>query len=92
VEKEGAHHVYHQYTIRSEEREAIRQKLKEAEIASTVYYPVPMHLQPAVEFLGYGRGDLPASERAAREVLSLPMYPELGEQEIELIADRIARV
>jgi dTDP-4-amino-4,6-dideoxygalactose transaminase len=92
VEKEGAHHVYHQYTIRSEKRDAIHERLKEAGIASTIYYPVPMHLQPAVEYLGYRRGDLPVSERVAREVLSLPMYPELGEREIEQVADIVTRV
>jgi dTDP-4-amino-4,6-dideoxygalactose transaminase len=89
VVKESCTHVYHQYTIRDPKRDEIQQKLREADISSNVYYPLPMHLQPAVEFLGYSEGDLPEAERAAREVLSLPMYPELEDGDIERIADII---
>ncbi len=84
-------HVYHQYTIRSSKRDEIQKILTEAEIASNVYYPVPMHLQPALEHLGYREGDLPEAERAAREVLSLPMYPELQKADIERIAETILK-
>jgi UDP-2-acetamido-2-deoxy-ribo-hexuluronate aminotransferase len=86
VEKEGACHVYHQYTIRSKKRNKIQQKLKENGISSVVYYPIPLHLQKALRFLGYQRGDFPVSEKAAKEVLSLPMYPELEPATIEKIA------
>jgi dTDP-4-amino-4,6-dideoxygalactose transaminase len=90
VEKEEVFHVYHQYTIRDRRRDKIQQKLKEEGISSVVYYPVPLHLQEAMKFLGYRRGDFPAAEKAAREVLSLPMYPELEEKTIRKIC-RIIR-
>jgi UDP-2-acetamido-2-deoxy-ribo-hexuluronate aminotransferase len=86
VEKPGTVHVYHQYTIRSKKRDKIQQRLRENGISSVVYYPVPLHLQEAIKFLGYQRGDFPFTERAAREVLSLPMYPELAESTIRKIA------
>ena len=88
-ERPGATHVYHQYTIRSERRDEIQQCLRERDIASVVYYPVPLHLQEAVEFLGYREGDFPVAEEAAATVLSLPMYPELEESRIREIADSI---
>ena len=86
VEKPGSVHVYHQYTIRSQKRDKIQQRLRENGISSVVYYPVPVHLQEAIKFLGYQRGDFPVAEKAAREVLSLPMYPELEEPTIRKIA------
>lgn len=92
VEKPGCVHVYHQYTVRSPRRDIIQRRLREEEIASTVYYPMPLHLQPALESMGHREGDFPVSEQAAREVLSLPMYPELPEQDIERIAEIISRV
>ena len=82
-------HVYHQYTIRSAQRDRIREALSREGIASAVYYPVPLHLQPAFRDLGYGPGDFPVSERLAREVLSLPMYPELPDQDVERICRAI---
>ena len=90
VEKEGAYHVYHQYTVTSRRRDKIQAVLKEKGISSVVYYPVPLHLQEALKFLGYRRGDFPEAEKAARQVLSLPMYPELEEKTIEEIC-RIVR-
>jgi dTDP-4-amino-4,6-dideoxygalactose transaminase len=84
-------HVFHQYTIRVERRDHVQRYLQSENIASTVYYPVPMHLQPIFKHLGYSPGNLPESERAASEVLSLPMYPELGPGDIEHIADTIER-
>ncbi len=86
VEKPGAVHVFHQYTIRSPKRDKIQQRLRENGISSVVYYPVPLHLQEAIKFLGYQKGDFPVTEKAAREVLSLPMYPELEESSIRKIA------
>ena len=82
VEKKGAYHVYHQYTIMSHKRDEIQQTLKENGISSVIYYPVPLHLQKALKFLGYQKGDFPVTEKAAKEVLSLPMYPELEESAI----------
>jgi len=92
VERKGAYHVYHQYTIRSGKRDKIQQKLKENGVSSVVYYPVPLHLQKALKFLDYRKGDFPVAEKAAREVLSLPMYPELEGEAIVKIAGIIRQV
>lgn len=86
VEKSGCYHVYHQYTIRSPKRDAIQQKLKEHDIPSVVYYPIPLHLQEALKFIGHKEGDFPVAEQIAKEVLSLPIYPELNDEDIELTA------
>jgi dTDP-4-amino-4,6-dideoxygalactose transaminase len=83
----GFTHAYHQYTIRSGRRDDIRRSMEEAGIASAVYYPVPLHLQPCFEYLGYGKGDFPASEKAAAEVLSLPIFPGMTREEM----DRVCR-
>jgi dTDP-4-amino-4,6-dideoxygalactose transaminase len=80
-------HIFHQYTVRAERRDALRQHLSGKGIGSAVYYPTPLHLQPCFSALGYRAGQLPRSECAAREVLSLPVYPELsGAQENDVIA------
>src|SRR5690348_1259891 len=84
-------HVFHQYTIRVERRDHVAKFLAGEKIASTVYYPVPIHLQPIYKQLGYRPGDLPESERAASDVLSLPMYPELREDQIKRVADALVR-
>ncbi|MBI3664204.1 MAG: DegT/DnrJ/EryC1/StrS family aminotransferase [Acidobacteria bacterium] len=90
----GCEHVYHQYTIRiagsGAERDRVQKKLAERGIATTVYYPVPLHMQPMYAALGTRAGELPASERAAKEVLSLPVYPELTAAQIERVAQTLA--
>jgi len=88
-ENEGYRHVYHQYTIRCSMRSKLQDILREEGISSVIYYPIPMHLQEAVSFLGHKEGDFPRAEKAAQEVLSLPMYPELKEKDIERICDVI---
>jgi dTDP-4-amino-4,6-dideoxygalactose transaminase len=85
-----AHHVYHQYVIRAQRRDELRQFLTDHKIGSEVYYPIPLHLQPVFAYLGYREGDLPESERAAREVLALPMFPELAEDEQQWVVENIA--
>ena len=76
----GATHVWHQYVVRSARRDALQQALKARGIGTNIHYPVPVHLQPAYAGrLPLGPGGLPETERAAREVLSLPMYPQLGD-------------
>jgi dTDP-4-amino-4,6-dideoxygalactose transaminase len=85
-----AHHVFHQYVIRAKRREELRRFLTERGIGTEVYYPLPLHLQAAFAYLGYQEGDLPESERAAREVLALPMFPELTEGEQRWVVDSIA--
>ncbi len=89
VERPGAFHVYHQYTIRSSRRDYIQQRLKEQGIASVVYYPIPLHMQKALEYLGCEEGSFPVTEQVSKEVLSLPMYPELEAADIQCIADAI---
>lgn len=87
---EGYEHVYHQYTIRIEPRDALHKFLSERKIGSAVYYPYPLHLQPLYSKLGHKAGDFPHSERAAQEVLSLPMYPELRKEQIASVVETIA--
>ena len=74
----GATHIYHLYSVLTPERVRLAAFLKQRQIGSGVYYPLPLHLQPCYKQLGYHAGDLPVSERLSREVLSLPMYPELS--------------
>ena len=83
-------HVFHQYVIRAKRRNDLRKFLTARGIATEVYYPTPLHLQPVFAYLGYKEGDLPESERAAKEVLALPMFPELTEEEQRLVVAEIA--
>ena len=89
-EVEGSRHVWHQYVIRSSRRDALREFLSSRQIGSEVYYPVPLHLQDALKSLGYCEGDFPEAERAAREVLALPIFPELREDEQQRVVGTIA--
>jgi dTDP-4-amino-4,6-dideoxygalactose transaminase len=75
--------IFNQYTIRVDRRDELQAHLKAKGIGSAVYYPVPLHLQPCFEYLGYKKGAFPESERAAREVLSLPIYPELASAQLD---------
>ena len=85
-----AKHVFHQYVIRTQRRDELRKFLAERKIGSEIYYPLPLHLQPVFSYLGLKAGDLPVSEQAAREVLALPMFPELTEAEIRWVVESIA--
>ncbi|GAB4537039.1 MAG: DegT/DnrJ/EryC1/StrS family aminotransferase [Thermodesulfovibrionia bacterium] len=86
TEEEGTMHVYHQYTIRTKKRSKVIKALKDHSISSVIYYPLPLHLQEAFRHLGYKKGDFPESERASKEVLSLPIYPELKPEKVRFIA------
>jgi len=90
VEVSGAHHVWHQYVIRCTRRDVLRDFLSARKIGSEIYYPVPLHMQEALKSLGYAEGDFPESERAAREVLALPIFPELREDEQQTVVNAIA--
>ncbi len=89
-EAPGAKHVWHQYVIRVARRDALREFLTARGIGSEIYYPVPLHLQEALKPLGYREGDFPEAERASREVLALPIFPELHEDEQNAVAEAIA--
>lgn len=86
----GNRHVYTQYTVRCRDREAVRTALRRAGIGHGVYYPVPLHLQPPLRRFGGGPGSFPVAERAAGEVLSLPVFPTLTEEERDRVADALA--
>lgn len=85
VPKAGNVHIYHQFTVRSAKRNELAAKLAAKGIGSKVFYPSPLHLEYAYQSLGYKPGDFPESERAAREVLSLPMFPELSDEDVEKV-------
>jgi len=89
-EVRGTHHVWHQYVIRTTRRDELRAFLTERKIGSEIYYPVPLHLQTALKSLGYREGSFPEAERAAREVLALPIFPELREDEQQTVVTAIA--
>jgi dTDP-4-amino-4,6-dideoxygalactose transaminase len=84
-----ARHVYHLYTVRVRDRAAVRASLDAAGIQTGLHYPVPVHLQPAYADLGYRAGQFPESERAAAEVLSLPMFPELTSDQIAIVGEAL---
>ena len=88
-EMDGNRHVYHQYTIRAKNRDDLQAYLKDKGISSTVYYPLPLHLQKVFSDLGYKEGDFPNSEEASKTVLSLPMFPELKDDQVDYVVDVI---
>jgi dTDP-4-amino-4,6-dideoxygalactose transaminase len=87
---EPAYHVFHQYVVRTYRREELREFLSARKIGTEIYYPIPLHLQPCFAYLGYREGDFPQAERAAKEVLALPMFPELTQEEQRWVVKSIA--
>jgi dTDP-4-amino-4,6-dideoxygalactose transaminase len=87
--KEYAFHIFNQYSIMLENRDELRDYLSAKKVGTEIYYPLPLHLQECFKDLGYRVGDLPVSERCARQVLSLPIYPQLSEPEREYVADTV---
>lgn len=85
-ERPGVRHVYHVYAVRLPQRDAWRARLQEMGIQTGVHYPVPVHLQPAYRDLGYKAGDFPVAEAVAREVLSLPLFPEMTDAQVEEVS------
>jgi dTDP-4-amino-4,6-dideoxygalactose transaminase len=91
-EQKDTKHVFHQYTIKVKDRDAVKQKLDEGKVTSSmIYYPVPLHLQTAYSDLGRKRGSFPLAEQTALEVLSLPMFPEMTDQQVHAVADAVKK-
>ncbi len=90
VQQDKARHVFHQYVIRAQRRDDLRAFLSSRKIGTEIYYPLPLHLQPVFSDLGLKAGDLPVAEQAAKEVLALPMFPELTEAEIRWVVESMA--
>jgi dTDP-4-amino-4,6-dideoxygalactose transaminase len=84
-----SYHVYHQYVIRSEKRDRLKEFLQEKGVPTAIYYPLPLHLQKCFSYLGYKEGDFPVAEEAARQVLALPIYPELTSDQQDFIVSSI---
>jgi len=84
------HHIYHQYVIRSPRRDDLREHLSKNEIETAIYYPLALHEQPCFEYLGYKPGDFPEAERAARETLALPIYPEISREAQQYVVNCVA--
>jgi dTDP-4-amino-4,6-dideoxygalactose transaminase len=81
--------IYNQYTLRASKRDALQAHLKSKGIGNSVYYPLPLHLQPCFAYLGYSEGAFPESEKAAREVISLPVYPELTQSQLDEVIEAV---
>ena len=90
VEPQGLIHVYNQFVIRTARRDEVREHLRNSGIPTAIYYPLPLHLQPAFAYLGYGTGSFPQAEAAGREVLALPIFPTITEAQQKSVVDGIA--
>lgn len=89
----GDRHVFHQFTVRiPRDRDAVQRQLQEAGIGSAVHYPIPIHQQPIMRQMGFGEGAFPVAEAAAQQVLSLPVHPSLGPEDVEYIASTLNRI
>ena len=87
----GCRHVFHQYVVRVRDRDRVRAKLAEEGIGTAVFYPIPLHLQQCFADLGYREGDFPNAEKAAKEVLALPMFPQLTDEELSRVAEALTK-
>jgi len=89
LEAEYAKHIYHVYAIRTKNRDALKRDLSEKDIFCGIHYPIPIHLQEAYKFLGKERGSFPVAERCAEEFVSLPMFAELSQEQINSVCHEI---
>ena len=87
-----ARHVYHVYAVRTPQRDALQEGLQSRQIQTGIHYPIPVHLQKAYSEFGFGEGDLPVTEKAASELLSLPMFAELQRTQIETVCDAVREI
>ncbi|MCX6841811.1 MAG: DegT/DnrJ/EryC1/StrS family aminotransferase [candidate division WOR-3 bacterium] len=85
----GCRHIFNQYVVRVPRRNELQAFLKERSVGAEVYYPLPLHLQECFAYLGHKPGDLPESEKAAKETLALPVYPELSDPQAKYVVDSI---
>jgi dTDP-4-amino-4,6-dideoxygalactose transaminase len=83
--------IYHMFVVKVKDRDKLFEYLNNEGIGTGIHYPIPLHLQPAFKFLKYSKGDLPVSEKLSEEVISLPMYPELSRDEIEIVVNKILK-
>ncbi len=90
-EEDYAKHVYHLYTVRVKNRKDVMERLAEDGVRTLIHYPIPIHLQECYKSLGYKKGDFPVSEKCCEEILSLPMYPELAEEEIRYVVEQLKK-
>ncbi len=86
---EGNFHIYHQYTIRTDARDKLAEHLRKNGIGVSIYYPIPLHLQKPLRELGYKEGEFPVAEKISKEVLSIPIYPEMEEWQVEFVISKI---
>ena len=84
-------HIFNQYVVRVQQRDELQERLKKEGVGTEVYYPVPMHLQECFRYLGYHAGAFPETERAAKETLALPIYPELKQSQINFVVECISK-
>lgn len=89
LNQNGSRHVYHLYVVRHEKREELQKYLEKRGIKTIIHYPIPLHLQPAYRYLGYNEGDFPNTEKFCKEILSIPIFPELEDEEVKKIVEVI---
>jgi dTDP-4-amino-4,6-dideoxygalactose transaminase len=92
TERPGSIHAYHVFAVRIQQRDSVAAQLRQRGIETGIHYPLPVHLQPAYRDLGYGKGRFPVSEQMARETLSLPIYPEMSDGQVEYVAQSLMEI
>ena len=89
IERPTARHVYHQFTVRLKGRDRVREALRGRDIDAQIHYPIPLHLQPCYAWMGFGEGSFPEAERATREILCLPIHPEMALEQVDQVSDAL---